>query len=145
MPIPPILISGPAVSENVRKTNRDRWCEWKKKVKAEAREHWGRRAPLPDDRSVAVTITYFGRGGPDEDTPGEPQDVDNLAKPILDAMEDVVYVDDKQVSDLLCRMRYLKTTPPPRNPPAGLDEYLRQQKPVVIIEIHPDPCPKVEF
>lgn len=139
MPIPPILIPGPAASENARRNDYDRWCAWKKTVKMKVREHW-HGEPLPDNRSVAVTITYFAQGGP-----GEPHDVDNLAKPILDAMKCTVYVDDKQVSDLLCRMRYLKTSPPPLNPPAGLDEYLGQQEPVVVIEIDPHPCPTVEF
>lgn len=142
MPIPPILVSGPAVSQNADK---DRKSDWRQKLETEVLKHWGPGNPPLTDHSVAVTITYFGRGGPDEDVPCEPHDVDNLAKPILDAMKKIVYADDKQVSDLLCRMRYLKTTPPPLNPPAGLDEYLHQQKPVVIIEIDPDPCPKVEF
>ena len=60
-------------------------------------------------------------------------------------MKYTVYVDDKQVSDLLCRVRYLKTSPPPLNPPLGLDEYLDQEEPVVVIEIDPNPCPTVEF
>ena len=144
MPIPPILIPGPAASENARKNDPARWRAWKKKVETEVDEHWG-RDPLPASCLVAVTITYFAQGGLGEDVPGEPHDVDNLAKPILDAMEKVVYVDDRQVSDLLCRMRYLKTSPPPLNPPEGLDEYLRQQKPVVVIKIDPNPCPTVEL
>ena len=145
MRIPPILVSGPAASENVKKTNRDRWCKWKKKVRAEVREHWEHGSLLLTDRLVAVTITYFAQGGPDENVPCEPHDVDNLAKPILNAMEGVVYADDKQVSDLLCRMRYLQDHPTPCNPPVGLDEYLRQQKPVVVIEIDLDPCLTAEF
>ena len=142
MPIHPILIRGPAVSKFAK--NKDRKSDWEKKVKTEVCKHW-RRDPLPADRSVAVTITYFSEGGPGEDVPGEPYDVDNLAKPILDAMKEIVYVDDRQVSDLVCRRRYLKTDPPILNPPTGLDECLRQQKAVVIIEIDPHPYPTVEF
>ena len=109
-------------------------------METEVHEHWGRSNPPLADRLVAVTITYFAQGGP-----GEPHDVDNLAKPILDAMKGTVYVDDKQVSDLLCRMRCLKTSPPPPNSLVGLDEYFDRQEPVVVIEIDPNPCPTVEF
>ncbi len=32
-------------------------------------------------------------------------DVDNIPKPILDALKELVYVDDRQVTDLICRKR----------------------------------------
>ena len=34
-------------------------------------------------------------------------DVDNIPKPILDALKDLVYSDDTQVTDLVCRKRDL--------------------------------------
>ena len=34
-------------------------------------------------------------------------DVDNIPKPILDALKGLVYSDDSQVTDLLCRKRNL--------------------------------------
>ena len=46
-----------------------------------------------------VTITYFFEGAS--------LDVDNIPKPILDALNGVVYSDDSQVTDLLCRKRDL--------------------------------------
>ena len=46
-----------------------------------------------------VTITYFFDGAS--------LDVDNIPKPILDALKGVVYSDDSEVTDLLCRKRYL--------------------------------------
>ncbi len=33
--------------------------------------------------------------------------MDNIPKPILDALKGLVYVDDNQVTDLVCRKRYL--------------------------------------
>ena len=48
---------------------------------------------------VMVTITYIF-----DDTP---LDVDNVSKPILDALEGVVFEDDAQVFDLLCRKRHV--------------------------------------
>ena len=48
---------------------------------------------------VMVTITYLYEGAS--------LDVDNIPKPILDALKGLVYSDDAQVSDLLCRKRDL--------------------------------------
>ncbi|MCW5698932.1 MAG: RusA family crossover junction endodeoxyribonuclease, partial [Rhodospirillales bacterium] len=45
---------------------------------------------------VSVAIVYFYHGATD-------LDLDNIAKPILDALNDVVYVDDGQVSQILLR------------------------------------------
>ena len=39
-------------------------------------------------------------------TPTVRPDLDNLAKTVLDAMNQTVYKDDKQVVDLICRKRY---------------------------------------
>lgn len=36
---------------------------------------------------------------------GNSLDVDNIPKPMLDALNGIVYVDDTQVTDLLCRKR----------------------------------------
>ena len=46
-----------------------------------------------------LTITYFHEGNS--------LDVDNIPKPILDALKDLVYSDDTQVTDLVCRKRNL--------------------------------------
>ena len=43
---------------------------------------------------LAVRITYFFWGAID-------LDVDNIAKPILDALKSIVYNDDRQVEELL--------------------------------------------
>ena len=48
-----------------------------------------------------VTITYF------YDDDSAPIDVDNIPKPILDALKGLVYLDDNQVTDILCRKRRL--------------------------------------
>lgn len=34
-------------------------------------------------------------------------DVDNIPKPILDALKGIVYVDDEQLTDIICRKRDL--------------------------------------
>lgn len=44
-----------------------------------------------------VVITYYFKRGS--------LDVDNMPKPILDALNGLVYADDSQVTDLVCRKR----------------------------------------
>ena len=98
----------------------------------------GRQIRFQKGSPVAVTITYFSKR-----EPGEPHDVDNLAKPILDAMKEIVYADDAQVSELLCRIKDFKAEL--GNPPKGLAEYLRESKPVVHVLVDAVPSPTVEF
>ncbi len=47
-----------------------------------------------------VTITYFYLD--------KELDVDNVPKPIIDALKGLVFEDDNQVTDLLCRKRDLR-------------------------------------
>lgn len=46
-----------------------------------------------------MTLTYFYEGAP--------TDVDNILKPILDSLKDMVYRDDVQITDLISRRRPL--------------------------------------
>ena len=46
-----------------------------------------------------MEITHFFEGAP--------ADVDNIAKPILDALKDLIYKDDHQITDLMTRRRPL--------------------------------------
>ncbi len=94
MPIPFELIMEQApVSSQTRR--RQRLHEWRQELERAARPIWATEAPVAVP--VSVTITYFF-----DDTP---VDVDNLPKPILDALKGLVFRDDSQVYDLLCRKR----------------------------------------
>ncbi len=84
-----------------------------------------------------MTITYFFQ----EAAP----DVDNIPKPILDALNGVVYADDEQVSDLLCRKRDLNADLLIRNPSADLMGYLREAMPVVHVQVNEAPGLEVTF
>lgn len=53
----------------------------------------------PVDHDVCVTITYYYEG--------ESPDVDNIIKPIQDALNDVVFVDDAQVVETKSRKRLI--------------------------------------
>ena len=46
-----------------------------------------------------ITILYFYNR--------RPLDVDNIPKPILDALKGLVFLDDAQVTDLVCRKRHV--------------------------------------
>ena len=56
-----------------------------------------------------------------------------MAKPILDALETVVYEDDRQVSDLLCRKRDLRDDPRIPSPSQVLLARLAEPGPFVHI------------
>lgn len=96
-----------------------------REVQSAARERWD--AEPPADGSVAVTITYFF-----DDVE---LDVDNIPKPILDALEGLAYYDDSQVSDLLCRKRDLNDAPAFGSPSPDLLEYLADSKQVLHISV----------
>ena len=66
-------------------------------VRNTAKRDWDTEPPYTGE--VKVAITYFF------DHPLI--DVDNVPKPILDALKGLVYSDDSQVTDLLCRRRDL--------------------------------------
>ena len=84
-----------------------------------------------------MTITYFFQDAA--------PDVDNIPKPILDALTGIVYVDDEQVSDLLCRKRDLDADLVIRNPSAELMGYLRDSRQVVHIQVNEARSLEVSF
>ena len=53
----------------------------------------------PVKHALSVTIVYF--------FDPTPMDVDNIPKPILDGMKGIVYDDDIQINDVICRRRNL--------------------------------------
>lgn len=89
-------IQGPPVSHQTR--NRTRLQQWKADVRtaAQARVAAG-HTPVPDP--VTITITYYYEG----DSP----DVDNIIKPIQDALNELVFIDDAQVAETKSRKRPL--------------------------------------
>ncbi|WP_423922147.1 RusA family crossover junction endodeoxyribonuclease [Candidatus Poriferisodalis sp.] len=86
-------IEGPPVSQQANKKARCR--DWRNAVRSAAMSEWDSSQPI--DGPVAVTISYIY-----EDAS---LDVDNVPKPILDALKNLVYPDDDQVFDLACHKR----------------------------------------
>ena len=70
---------------------------WGQEVQRAASLRWDTE---PVAEGIMVIISYF--------FDGEALDVDNVPKPILDAMSGLVFADDAQVTDLLCRKRDVK-------------------------------------
>ena len=83
-----------------------------------AGRRWDTEPPFGGE--VMVTITYFFEGAS--------LDVDNIPKPILDALKGLVYSDDAQVSDLLCRKRDLNGDLRIQNPSLVFLEALRHSE-----------------
>lgn len=81
---------------------------WKGKVATEAKKAC---SSLLIDQDLVITITYYYDGKPKFD-------VDNICKPICDALNGIVYLDDKQLVERHARLRslegryYLKGVPP---------------------------------
>ena len=126
MPIPFELIMEQApVSSQTRR--RQRIHEWRQDLENAVRQEWGLDAPVT--HPIAVAITYFF-----DDTP---VDVDNIPKPILDALKELVFLDDSQVYDLLCRKRNRADNLQFERPPRNLLDALDNSSQVLHIKVVP--------
>lgn len=94
MPLPfEFVIVGHPVSQQARRRAlRDQWMQ---EVRSAAALRWGAEPAFAGE--VMVTILYFFGASR--------LDVDNIPKPILDALAGLVYADDGQVTDIVCRAR----------------------------------------
>src|ERR1044071_5760665 len=83
------IVEGPAVSLKAKKTNSRRYQKWIKIVRAAAQKEWPKGKPPTNSQVVTVVVTNYYTLSP--------PDVDNILKPILDAIETVAYMNDQQV------------------------------------------------
>ena len=90
------FVLGRPASQQARR--RELVREWRAQVRGEAERSWNSE-DAPHDGALMVTLTYF--------YDKTPMDVDNIPKPVLDALIGLVYDDDSQVTDILCRRRKL--------------------------------------
>ncbi|HLJ53745.1 MAG TPA: RusA family crossover junction endodeoxyribonuclease [Chthonomonadaceae bacterium] len=84
------IIDGPPISQQAR--SRAQLQTWKSAVRAEAMKRWPVGEP-PVDCAVSITIVYY------HDGPTVTIDDDNMAKPIRDALNGLVYRDDNLITD----------------------------------------------
>ncbi len=95
MPLPlEFVVAGRPVSLQASSWGLRRWRE---QVGSAAQKYWI-EAPI-NKSDIMVTILCF--------LDGARPDVDNIPKPILDALKGLVYDDDSLVSDLICRVRHI--------------------------------------
>jgi crossover junction endodeoxyribonuclease RusA len=90
-------LAGPPTSQQTRR--RDRLTVWRERVARAAAEKWADGRP-PVASPITLTIHYFFEG--------QPADVDNIVKPILDALKGSVVADDGLVTDLIVQRRPLQ-------------------------------------
>lgn len=90
------VVEGPPVSQQARR--RSRLHAWKDEVRREATARWP-PGDLPTTASVQLSITYF--------YDSVSMDIDNIPKPISDALNALVYIDDEQITDSVIRKRNL--------------------------------------
>ena len=95
------IVDRPPVSQQARKRGKgNRLQDWKKTVRQEAEKYWSSEQKTATGL-VMLQITYF--------YDSVQIDIDNIVKPIQDAIIGLAYVDDEQVSDLLVRKRNLSS------------------------------------
>lgn len=80
------------------------------------------------DERVDVTIFYFPDGAMDGD-------IDNIVKPILDAMSGSIYIDDRQVERVLVQKFETGRMSTFTNPTETLARALETQRPIVYVRI----------
>lgn len=93
-------------------------------------------APVEDD--VEIEVVYYH----DEEAPNLP-DEDNMLKPVQDALQGIVYVDDSQISDGTCRRRNLDSSFEVRRMSRVLADGFVQGEEFIHVTVRPAPDPRV--
>ena len=88
------VIEGPPVSQQTRR--RARLQAWKQAVRLAAQGYWPAGDPPSADELTIVVTNFYETAAPD---------VDNIVKPIQDALIGLVYGDDNQITDCHTRKR----------------------------------------
>lgn len=106
---------------------------WKASVDAAARRTWPHVvAPLATE--VSLRLTYFHDGAP--------LDVDNMIKPIQDALIGIAFVDDRQVRDVQASLRDLNDAYLVRRLTPALAEGFMSNGPFVHLRVENPPDPR---
>ena len=128
------IIDGPPVSQQARR--RERVRQWRDKVRRVAEQHW-RIGALPVTEHIMLTIIYF--------YDNVSMDIDNLPKPILDALKGLVYLDDTQITDVVCRKRNLNSDLRVENPSGVLAEGFSRDNEFLYIVVEDAPDQEVIY
>jgi crossover junction endodeoxyribonuclease RusA len=127
------IVSGPPIS--LQSKNRQRLQAWKSQVRKAAQQRLQQNmSPTAD--CIELTVIYYY----DADTN---LDTDNIIKPIQDALNGLVYTDDKQVTDIISRKRDLNGAFKIRGMPRTLAEGFCIGEPFLYIKVDVPPSLEV--
>jgi hypothetical protein len=124
------VVHGVPVSLQVKRA--DARANWRDRIRRASLQvlpegHFATKAP------VAVTLLYF----PDKDMQG---DIDNIVKPILDALGQHIYLDDRQVERVWVQKFEPDRIFPFSSPSPSLTLALRGVKPLLYVRVSNDPA-----
>ncbi|MBI3325152.1 MAG: RusA family crossover junction endodeoxyribonuclease [Nitrospinae bacterium] len=126
------VIDGPPVSQQARR--RERVRQWRDDVRRVAEQYWP-AGELPVSGPIMLSITYFYES--------VSIDIDNIPKPIVDALKGLVYLDDRQLTDVLCHKRNLANSLRIENPYGALAEGIDRGHEFLYIVVEEAPGPEV--
>jgi len=104
--MPPVLpfefiVTGKPISHQTK--DKKRLQAWKAQVRDVAIACWSASQPTGDSVRVVITHYYDVIPGNEQGVP----DSDNIVKPVRDALNGIIYVDDYQITDFVSRRRSL--------------------------------------
>jgi Holliday junction resolvase RusA-like endonuclease len=99
-----LIVIGKPISHQTK--DKARLRDWREKVRQRAIACWNGKAPLGDYLKVIITHYYDAPLGDESGVP----DSDNIVKPVRDALNGVIYVDDYQITDFISRRRNLNAS-----------------------------------
>ncbi|KAF2989407.1 RusA family crossover junction endodeoxyribonuclease [Methylocystis sp. MJC1] len=123
------IVEGAPVSLQTKRAASKR--DWQDRVRAASRIALPPDYFASDDR-IAVTLYYF----PDSAMDG---DIDNIVKPILDALTQQVYLDDGQVERVVVQKFEPDGVFRFAAPSSMLEKALTQTKPLLYVKLSDDP------
>ncbi|MDF2189842.1 RusA family crossover junction endodeoxyribonuclease [Paraflavitalea sp. CAU 1676] len=88
------IVQGPPVSQQTK--NRQRLQAWKQRVRQAAQAYWPAGDPPSGEQLTIIVTNFYENAAPD---------VDNIVKPIQDALIGLVYNDDDQLTDSITKKR----------------------------------------
>ncbi len=97
------VVIGKPISHQTK--DKKRLQAWRLKVTTAAQVSWT-EPPTGEDLRVIITHYYDAPNGDESSVP----DSDNIVKPVRDALNGVIYVDDYQVTDFVSRRRNLNAS-----------------------------------
>jgi len=124
-----ITIVGPPVSHQSK--NKSKLLAWKNEVRSAAATEWQRNPPLKVP--LQVIVAYYHEG------PEIRLDNDNFVKPIQDALNQLIYEDDRQLTDTIIRKTSIDTAIVARGKSAVLLAAFAHGEPFVHIVVRDAP------